>query len=127
MHNIKKSQTFATMEKVRMAIVGSRGISNINIEEYLSQIPVEIECIISGGARGVDTLAAHYAEEKGIKLLTFLPNYQKHLQGAPIRRNELMAKECSVLVAFWDGKSKGTKHIINYAQKLGKRVYVYQP
>ena len=126
MHNSKKKADLCNMEKVKMAIVGSRGITNINLEEYISQIPVEIECIISGGARGVDTLAAHYAKEKGIELSVFLPNYQKHLRGAPIRRNELMAKECNVLVAFWDGESKGTKHIINYAKKLGKRVYVFQ-
>ena len=80
--------------------------------------------IITGGAKGVDSLAEDFARSHGIELVVFKPDYKAHLRGAPIRRNERIAKECDALLAFWDGKSRGTRYTINYAMKLGKRVHV---
>lgn len=106
---------------MKLAIIGSRNISAVNIGAHLAEVP---EVIISGGARGVDTLAAQYAESNGIPLQVFKPNYKAHAQGAPIRRNETICKECTHLLAFWDGKSRGTAYTINYAKKLGRHVEV---
>lgn len=106
---------------MKLAIIGSRGLTDIQIAPYIEERP---EVIISGGAKGVDTLAAGYAAEAGIPLLVFKPNYKAHRQGAPIRRNETICRECTHLLAFWDGKSKGTLYTINFARKLGKTVRV---
>lgn len=106
---------------MKLAIVGSRNISNIDIASYIQQQPTEV---ISGGAKGIDTLAAEYAHRLGIKLTEFLPDYKKHGRGAPIRRNALIVEACDKLIAFWDGKSKGTLSSINLAKKLGKQLQI---
>lgn len=108
---------------MKLAIIGSRTCTAVNIAAYIQEQPAEI---VSGGARGVDTLAAQYAQQYGIKLTVFRPNYQAHLQGAPIRRNEEICKYADKVLAFWDGQSKGTKYTINYARKLGKQVQIVQ-
>jgi predicted Rossmann fold nucleotide-binding protein DprA/Smf involved in DNA uptake len=112
---------------MKLAIVGSRGIKDANIGELLAMYQLQPSTIISGGARGVDQCAADFANANGIELLIFKPDYQKHLQGAPIRRNELIARECDTLLAIWDGESKGTKHVYQYAQKIGKKVILHTP
>lgn len=104
-----------------MAIVGSRSTQKVNIGKYVNFVP---SVIISGGAKGVDTQAADYAVQNGIPLIVHKPNYALHKQGAPIRRNELIVADCDILLAFWDGKSKGTKYTIDYARKKGKEVQV---
>lgn len=112
---------------MKLAIVGSRGIKHADIEAILRQHNLQPSTVISGGAVGVDTLAEQWARNNGVKVEIFKPDYKKHLRGAPIRRNELMARECDMLLAIWDGKSKGTTHIMNYTRKLGKPVFVFCP
>lgn len=106
---------------MKLAIIGSRNAGFVNLGAHIPERP---ELIISGGARGVDTFAAEFAHENNIPLKVFKPDYKAHLQGAPIRRNELICKECTHLLAFWDGKSKGTEYTIKYARKLGRHVEV---
>jgi predicted Rossmann fold nucleotide-binding protein DprA/Smf involved in DNA uptake len=72
----------------------------------------------------VDSYAAQYAKEQGIPLKVFKPDYRAHLQGAPIRRNELIVQYSDKVLAFWDGRSKGTKYTIEYARKHGKQVQI---
>lgn len=112
---------------MKLAIVGSRGIKHADIGLILRQHNLTPTTIISGGAIGVDTLAEQWAKAHGIATEVFKPDYKKHLRGAPIRRNELMARECDILLAIWDGKSRGTAHIMKYAEKLGKTVIVTAP
>lgn len=106
---------------MKLAIIGSRNITNINIADYIKDIPT---LIISGGALGVDTLAAEYAINAGIELLEIKPNYKSYKRGAPIRRNEQIVQQCDKVLAFWDGASKGTKYTIDYARKHGKQVTI---
>lgn len=113
-------RTNAMSSGVKLAIIGSRGLV-VDVGKYISCVPA---CIISGGARGVDTCAAEYAAAHNIPLRVFRPDYAAHRQGAPIRRNEIIARECTEMLAFWDGKSKGTKYTIEYARKLKKVVHV---
>lgn len=112
---------------MKLAIVGSRGIKHADIGQILRQHNLTPSTVISGGAIGVDTLAEKWAEAHNVPVEIFKPDYKKHLRGAPIRRNELMARECDVLLAIWDGKSRGTTHIMNYTRKLGKPVIVFCP
>ena len=107
---------------MKLAIIGSRDVSVANLEECL---PSEIDEIVSGGARGVDRCAAEYARTHGIKLTEFLPNYDKHGRSAPLRRNEEIAEYADEAIAFWDGKSRGTKYTIDSFKKRGKKVRIF--
>lgn len=106
---------------MKLAIIGSRNISAIDISRHITTPPQQI---ITGGAKGVDTLAADYATTNGIDLLVIKPDYKAHRQGAPIRRNERIVQLCDQVLAFWDGSSRGTKYVIDYARKHGKPVNV---
>lgn len=84
--------------------------------------------IISGGAKGVDTLAAKYASIYNIKFKPFPANWTKYgLLAGPIR-NTKMAQYASqsngTLIAFWNGLSKGTKNMIQAAKKYELRIHI---
>ncbi len=108
---------------MKIAVVGSRSIKNADISQY---IPKEATEIITGGAVGVDKLAEREARLRGIALTVFKPDYELHGKSAPIVRNKLIAKECDMLIAFWDGSSRGTVFTWRYAAKLGKPVKIYK-
>lgn len=101
---------------MRIAIVGSRGIKVEDLEEYVS----DCDEIVSGGAVGVDSDAAEYAKRKGIGLTVFLPQYERYGRAAPIVRNREIVDRADKVIAFWDGSSRGTLSVINYAKKIGK-------
>ena len=104
---------------MKLAIIGSRNITNVDIEQYLPQGVTEI---ISGGAKGVDTLAKQYAKEHNINYNEFLPDYSKFKKYAPLKRNEEIASYSDAALIFWNGTSKGTKHAIDCFKKLNKDV-----
>ena len=104
---------------MKIAIVGSRGISEINIGDYVSTD----DEIVSGGAAGVDRCAAEYAKKNGIKLVEFLPQYELYGRAAPIKRNQEIVDYADKVIAFWDGASRGTLSVIKYAKKVGKECY----
>jgi len=101
---------------MKIAVIGSRKVCAIDIGKYIS----ECEEIVSGGAVGVDSCAAEYAKENGIKLTVFLPQYKLYGRAAPIVRNKEIVDYADKVLAFWDGKSKGTLSVIKYAEKIGK-------
>lgn len=86
--------------------------------------------IISGTAKGADTLGEEFASNCCIKVKRFPANWDIHGKSAGYIRNEQMAKYAisdgnyGVLIAFWDGKSRGTKHMIDLAKKYGLKIYV---
>lgn len=102
---------------MKVAIVGSRKTTNVKIERYISQ---EVDEIVSGGAVGVDSCAGEYAKERGLKLTVFLPEYERYGRAAPIVRNKRIVDYADEILAFWNGSSKGTLSVIQYAQKIGK-------
>ena len=75
--------------------------------------------IVSGGARGADTLGIHYAIDNNIIYEEFLPNYSKYGKKAPFVRNKLIVNNSEIIVAFWDGNSRGTRHSLDYAINRG--------
>ena len=101
---------------MKIAVVGSRKITVADIGAYIS----DCDEIVSGGAVGVDSLAAEYARENKIKLTLFLPQYERYGRGAPIKRNQEIVDYADKIIAFWDGHSKGTLSVIKYAEKKGK-------
>ena len=106
------------MENFKVIIAGSRGFSNYKLlwekcNEYLREKRKNYNIIIiSGGARGADTLGEKYAQDEGFSLEVFPANWNKFGKSAGFRRNEQMAEVADALIAFWDGKSHGTKHMI---------------
>ena len=106
---------------MKIAIIGSRKLNVENLEDH---IPQEATEIVSGGAKGIDSDAANYALERGIKLTVFQPDYARYKRGAPLKRNMQIAEYADECIAFWDGKSKGTMHTVELFRKLGKNVTV---
>ena len=101
---------------MKIAIVGSRGVVVNNIERYVSDATE----IVSGGAVGVDSCAREFAKKKGLKLTEFLPEYALYGRGAPIVRNKKIVDYADKIIVFWNGHSKGSLSVINYAKKVGK-------
>lgn len=106
---------------MKLAIIGSRTLQIQNIGDHL---PLGVTEIVSGGAKGVDRGAAAFAKENHIPLTEFLPDYARYGRGAPLKRNEEIAKYADMALAFWDGRSQGTKHTISLFEKLGKDVII---
>ena len=77
----------------------------------------------SGGARGIDSCAKEYAISHGITITEFLPEYNKYKKGAPLKRNIKIVQYADEVLAFWDGKSKGTEFVINYCRLSDKKVH----
>ncbi|GHU54036.1 hypothetical protein AGMMS49975_13770 [Clostridia bacterium] len=108
---------------MKVAVIGSRSITTANIGDYLPEKTTEIA---SGGAKsGVDVLAKKYAHEHGIEYTEFLPEYEKYKRGAPLKRNETIVNYSDFIVAIYDGSSKGTRYVIDYAKKVGKPCEVH--
>jgi len=101
---------------MKLAVIGSRGFEDYSLlSQKLDEInPSEI---ISGGAKGADTLADRYANEHDIKLTEFKPDYKKYGRGAPHVRNRQIVDASEKVLAFWDGKSRGTLSTLKYAEK----------
>ena len=109
---------------MKVAVIGSRNLRVDDLGEYL---PEGVTEIVSGGARGIDTCARNYALANGLKLTEFLPEYEKYGRGAPLRRNITIIEYADFVLAFWDGKSRGTKYVIDNCKKRNIPVAVYQP
>ena len=114
---------------MNIAIVGGRDFSDYtllkeSLSAYISIYSGIPDNIVSGGAKGADTLAAQCAAEMDIPLLVFKPDYQKYGRGATLVRNTQIIENADVVFAFWDGQSKGTKDSITKAKKLQKELHI---
>lgn len=100
---------------MRVAVVGSRGLKI----DYLGELlPKDTTEIVSGGAKGIDTCAREYVLAHNIKLTEYLPDYRRYGKGAPKRRNAEIVQNCDMVIALWDGKSRGTKFVIDFARYM---------
>jgi hypothetical protein len=92
---------------------------------YLNREDIEI---VSGMAKGADSLGVEFAKKWSLKLKEMPADWDKYGKAAGYKRNEQMAlyakEDHGVLIAFWDGKSKGTKHMINLGKKHELTVFV---
>ncbi|MBQ4100066.1 MAG: hypothetical protein IJC83_00815 [Oscillospiraceae bacterium] len=105
---------------MKIAIIGSRNISNITEQDIIKNIPKNCSEIVSGGADGIDTLAENVAKILNISIKIFKPNYQKYGKSAPIKRNREIIDYADYVLAFWNFKSKGTSNVILTCIKLNK-------
>ena len=85
----------------------------------------EITEVVSGGARGIDTDGEHWAIGSGIPVKRFPADWDDLGKRAGFVRNAEMADYADALIAIWDGKSRGTLHMINTMVEAGKPVFVY--
>ena len=107
---------------MKVAVIGSRNILVHNLEKYL---PEETTEIVSGGACGIDSCARAYAMKTGMKLTEFLPEYEKYGRQAPLKRNLQIIEYSDLILAFWDGQSRGTRHVIDHSRMQNKPVRIY--
>ena len=113
------------MDNFKVIIAGSRGFSNYKLlreqcNKYLREKRKTCNIIIvSGNARGADSLGEKYVKDEGFDLEIYQAQWKKLGKQAGFRRNEQMAEVADALIAFWDGESKGTKHMIDIMNNKG--------
>lgn len=111
---------------MRVAIVGSRGYSNLNqVIEYVNSLPADA-VVITGGARGVDLTAEVAARKRGLQVVVHFADWDTFGKVAGQIRNQKVVDDCEKLVAFWDEISPGTKGAISLASKAGKLEKVFR-
>lgn len=106
---------------MKIAVIGSRTLTVRNLEKY---IPKDTTEIISGGANGIDRCAKEFAVKNNIRYTEFLPEYKIHGRYAPLKRNLEIIDNADFVLAFWDGKSRGTKFVIDNCRKINKPIRV---
>ena len=106
---------------MKIAVIGSRNVFVENLKDYL---PADTTEIVSGGAKGVDQCAKEYAKSNNIKITEFLPEYERFKKFAPLKRNKEIVNYADEVLAFWDGKSKGTKYVIDLCHKTNKKITI---
>ena len=105
-------------------ITGSRSLNgNQEVEADVYRILNELHAthkdemvLLSGGAKGVDRIGENWASEHNVACKVWKPDYKQFRRAAPLIRNKQMVDACDDIVAFWDGKSKGTKHAMEHGK-----------
>jgi hypothetical protein len=114
---------------MKVIIAGSRGFNDYELLkkfcDYIIGEPNEDVEIVSGKAKGADTLGERYAIEKGFDIKEFPADWSAG-KSAGYLRNGQMADYADMLIAFHDGESKGTKHMIDLANEKELNVVVYK-
>lgn len=112
---------------MKTIIAGSRTCNNIKyVYDAVSKCGWNITEVISGTARGADTLGEEWAKENGIPIRRFPANWNKYGKAAGHIRNSQMADVADALIAIWDGKSRGTEDMIYIAKICRLKVFVYR-
>jgi len=111
----------------RVIVAGGRGFNNYPLMKERLNVLLANQpevTIISGTAAGADRLGERYAEERELPVERYPAQWDLHGKAAGYKRNQQMAEVADALVAFWDGQSRGTKHMIDIATKIGLAVRV---
>ena len=118
------------MEEMRLIVAGGREFTNFYVARkticgVLLHTSFDDVVVVNGGARGADTMGKKFADTYDIRSKLFPANWDKFGKRAGYMRNEQMAEYGTHLIAFWDEKSKGTKHMIKRAQAWGIFIAVF--
>lgn len=117
-------------KQYRVIIAGGREYDDYDLlrercDFYLqNKFNEEDVIIVSGHAKGADTLGERYAQERGLACEQYPADWERYGRGAGPIRNEQMANVANALIAFWDGQSRGTANMINLAMSKGLKVAV---
>jgi len=112
---------------MKVIIAGGRDFSDFSLLNEKCEVILKDESdieIVSGAARGADKMGEQYASLKGFGIKRFPAEWDKYGKSAGYKRNEQMAQYADTLIAFWDGSSKGTKHMIDLANRNKLKVHV---
>lgn len=110
---------------MKLIIAGGREFDNFELLcSVMSKVKTPVEEVVCGGARGADELGQLWALERSIAVKYFPADWDRYGKSAGYRRNEQMADYADALLAFWDGESRGTKHMIDIATKAELLVHV---
>lgn len=131
MDNINFEKLLRLDRKVKIAIVGSRDFVDFElfikmVEPVFSKLSEHIDCIVSGGAKGADSLAEQYALVNKINTVIYKPDWNKYGRGAGIVRNKVIIENSDLVIAFLKNNSRGTTNSINTAKKLKKELIVFE-
>ncbi|PHS51899.1 MAG: hypothetical protein COB01_08845 [Lutibacter sp.] len=114
---------------MKLIIAGSRNFTDYKklceICDNILQDQTDVEIVSGAYYKGADLLGEKYAVEKGFLLTKFPADWKRFGRAAGPKRNEQMANYADALIAFWDGKSKGTKHMIELAKQYGVKKKLY--
>lgn len=106
---------------MRVAVIGSRNL-HVEISKYM---PENITEIVSGGVSGIDTLAEQWADIRHMPKLIIRADYTGDRgRAASLWRGKLIVEAAELVLAIWDGKSRGTKRAVDYAKRIGKPVQI---
>lgn len=114
----------------RVVVAGCRNYNNyseakVYIDFCIKNIKTDYTLVfISGGCTGADGLGERYAKENGYAIEYYPAEWDKYGKSAGPKRNEKMAKVGDYVICFWDGKSRGTKSMIEYAKKFNKPIRI---
>jgi hypothetical protein len=109
---------------VKVIIAGSRSVKRLeDVAQAVKESGFTITTVISGTAAGADRLGEEWARDKGIPVERFPADWEKHGKKAGFIRNVQMAETAAALIAIWDGKAKGTAHMIGIAERRCMRVF----
>lgn len=110
----------------RIAVVGSRDYPNLDeVQQFVFEQERDT-VIISGGARGVDTVAVNEAKRLHMPYEVYPADWSRGRRAGMLRNHDIVAKADEV-VAFWDGVSAGTANTIQIATRVGKPVRIVHP
>lgn len=108
-----------------IAVVGSRDYPDLDmVDRFINRLPLTI-ILMSGGAKGVDKRVEQAAARRGMKVIVYIPNWDKHGKGAGMIRNTRVVEESDAVVVFWDGRSKGSQDVIAKAIKADKLGWIF--
>ena len=107
-----------------LGVVGSRSLEELGNATVVHEMEIifdefNITKVVSGGAKGPDRTAVRYAKEKRMKYEEFIPDWERYGKKAGFLRNKTIIENSDILLAFWDGFSKGTKNSIDLAKAKG--------
>jgi hypothetical protein len=123
---IKCCNIVPTKVRKKIAIVGSRGFKNKkSLAKTMNELQEKyiITDIVSGGAKGADTLGVQWANKEKINTIVYLPEFKKHKRAYHFRNRQIVV-EADIVVAFWDGSSTGTKYTMNFTKTEEKELIV---
>ncbi len=116
-------------KEIVIAVVGSRTFTDRQrlyavLDDLTINYDYDSVLLVSGGARGADSLAEDWANESGVEIKVFEAEWETYGKRAGMIRNSKIIALADVVVAFWDGSSKGILDSINKARKVGKKVLI---
>lgn len=117
------------IKNMKLGIVGCRDFTDYKrlckeVDDFLGELGESCTTVVSGGARGADTLGKQYAEEHNLEMIEHLPEWKKYARAAGPIRNKLIVEDSDAVIAFWNYSDRGTKSTIDLTQKAGKTLKI---